>query len=133
MDDLHAIVADLVRMKNVTGVQEIAERHLRAGDAAFVADLGIALWQVYGRDSAPWQHSSVFDHLLRLMILTPGTIEQALRLISVIPHGHQSRYVAALLASAHSGAELEHVFKDEVCAELRACLLHELVLRGGEV
>ena len=133
-DDPQAIAVRLVGMENVTGVWEIAERRLEAGDATFVADLGIALWQQYGNDPAPpWQYRSAFDRMLRLLTLTPGTIEQALRLISVTIDRRRTRYAASLLASAHPAADPATVFSGDASDELRVCLLHELALRGTEV
>jgi hypothetical protein len=132
-DDPRALAAGLAGRDDVTGLWEIAERHLHAGDAAFVADLGIAMWRRHGKDtSPPWQFRSAFDRMLRLLTLTPGTLDQALRLIAVSPDRRRARYAASLLASAHSAAELEIVLRGSAAQELRACLAHELVLRGAE-
>lgn len=133
-DSLQKIVDGLVRLESVTGIWEIADRRLAAGDPAFVADLGVALWHRYGNDPAPpWQYGSAFDHMLRLLTLTPGTIQPALRLMSVTIGRRQARYAASLLASAHPAAGLEAVFSGNASEELRACLLQELVLRGADV
>jgi hypothetical protein len=128
------LAATLTQLENVTGVWDLIESRLRAGDANFVVDLGIALWRRYGTDAVPpWQFRSVFDRTLRLLTLTSGTIEHAVRLISVVPDRRKIRYAASLLASAHTVAELGLVFDAGRSEELRACLTQELVLRGVEV
>ncbi|MDG4826945.1 DUF6183 family protein [Asanoa sp. WMMD1127] len=133
-DDPRAIARRLPGVADVTGLWAIAERRLAAGDATFVTDLGIALWQRYGNEpEPPWQYRSLFDHVLRLLALTPGPVEHALRLISVAVDRRQVRYAASLLASAHSAAELRAVFDGPAPEELRACVLHEMVLRGDDV
>ncbi|MFV2028166.1 DUF6183 family protein, partial [Micromonospora sp. LOL_028] len=127
-------MAGLAGLGDVTAVLALAERRLRTGDASFVADLGIAVWRSYGGDTTvPWQHRSVFDRTLRLLTLTPGAIDQAVRLIAVVQDRRQIRYAASLLASAHTAADLAAVFDADGSEELRACLLQELVLRGAEV
>ncbi|MFV2009405.1 DUF6183 family protein [Micromonospora sp. LOL_027] len=133
-DDPRSIVAGLAESGDVTGVKEFAEKHLQAGDARFVADLGIAMWRRFGGDTtAPWQYRSVFNRTLRLLTLTPGVTDQAVRLISVVQDRRQVRYAASLLASAHTVTDLGVVFDAGRSEELRACLLQELVLRGAKV
>ena len=122
--DPDIIAAGITELDDVTGVWAVADR----GDADFVADLGLALWAAHGSDpSPPWQYQSVFDRVVRLLTLTPGPLDPAVRLISVTVDRRPARYVASLLASAHSAAELA-AFDD--MPELRACLRQELVLRG---
>ena len=134
MDDPGEIAAGLTSLDDVTGVWATADRHVAAGDAGFVADLGIALWQAYGNDPRPpWQYGSAFDHLLRLLTMTPGTLEDALRLIAVTTDRRRCRYLASLLASAHPPEALGEVFSGPANEELRACVVQEVVLRGGAV
>jgi len=134
MDDIQALVEGLARLDDVHEVWATADRHLAAGDAAFVADLGIALWQRYGhQQTPPWQYRSVIDHVLRQLTLTPGVLDQALRFMAVAVNRRRTRYAASLLASAHSAADLEAVFGGAASEELRACLVHEIALRGGVV
>ncbi|MGC5051212.1 DUF6183 family protein [Micromonospora sp. DT48] len=133
-EDPRDIAATVTELHDVTRVHELAERRLGAGDARFVADLGIALWRRYaGQAVSPWQYRSVFDSVLRLLTLTPGVVDQAARLVSVVQDRHTTRYAASLLASAHSPADLGVVFDAGRSEELRACVLQELVLRGAEV
>ncbi|MEU2059862.1 DUF6183 family protein [Streptomyces sp. NPDC013455] len=137
-DCIQDIVTTLPELKSVTGVWEEADRRLTRGDAAFVADLGIALAGAYGEDAGRiWQYRSVFDHLLRLLATTPGpgNVAQALRLVSSggAAEGKLDRYTASLLASGHPAEELAVAFSAEASEELRACLVHELVLRGAGV
>ncbi|MFD7922307.1 DUF6183 family protein [Streptomyces sp. NPDC059740] len=137
-DRIEQIVAKLPDQKSVTGVWEVAERHLALGDAAFLADLGIALAGVYGSDASRIrQYGSVFDYLLRLLATTPGPdhVAEALRLVSGTETADSDldRYAASLLASSHPVEELAVAFTGEASEELRACLVHELVLRGADV
>lgn len=125
-------------LKSVTNIWKVAERRLAQGDASFLADLGIALAGTYGSDSRPiWQYGSVFDHLLRLLATTPGpgNVPQALRLVSSAQTADRKldRYAASLLASSHPAEELAYAFTGHASEELRACLVHELVLRGADV
>ncbi|GIJ22358.1 DUF6183 family protein [Micromonospora lutea] len=118
----------------MTRIHELAERRLGAGDASFVADLGIALWHRYAAEAvSPWQFRSVFDRVLRLLTLTPGVTDQAVRLVGGVQDRRTTRYAASLLASAHGTTDLGVVFDAGRSEELRACLLQELVLRGAEV
>ncbi|GAB3841213.1 DUF6183 family protein [Dactylosporangium cerinum] len=135
MDDSpEAVAARLEGMDRVQDVWALAERRLTAGDAAFVADLGIAMWQRYGRQPVPpWQYHSAFDRMLRLLTLQTPAVDEALRLISVTLDPRRVRFAAALLASAHTPADLAPVLDGAGSDELRACVLHELVVRGAEV
>ncbi|MFJ2936668.1 DUF6183 family protein [Streptomyces sp. NPDC087219] len=137
-DRIQKIVTKLAGLKSVTDVWKVAERRLAQGDASFLADLGIALAATYGSDPRPiWQYGSVFDHLLRLLATTPGpgNVAQALRLVSSagVADRKLDRYAASLLASSHPAEELADAFTGHASEELRACLVHELVLRGADV
>lgn len=142
-EKIEKIVAKLPRMKDVSTVAALAERRLEDGDATFVADLGIALNRTYGAEGDRlWQYRSLFGTLLRLLTVTPGqhNIEQGLRLTATTESGRrsQSRHVASLLASSHPPHDLTVVFAGgtshgHACEELRACLVHELVLRGVDI
>jgi hypothetical protein len=133
--DPQAVAARLPDLADVSEVWRLAQRRLRSGDAAFVAELGIALWQRYGQQPAvPWQYRSVSDRILRLLCLHPGALTEAVRLTAATAQGRQIRYAASLLASAHTPAALDQIVAGEAGAtELRACLLQELVLRGAAV
>ncbi|MGW3339268.1 DUF6183 family protein [Streptomyces sp. NPDC001009] len=135
IERIQKIVAELPNLEDVTGVYTMADDRLAQGDAAFPADLGIALARTYGSSTRQaWQYRSVFDHLLRLLATTPGpdTAVQALRLVgSTKCAGRRlDRYAASLLASSHEAADLTAAFTGRASEELRACLVHELVLRG---
>ncbi|MFB8242978.1 DUF6183 family protein [Kitasatospora purpeofusca] len=124
-------------LRNVTGVWAAVDGRVARGDAAFAADLGIALAAAYGTGEHLWQHRSVFDHLLRLLTTTAGpeNVTQALRLVSSaeVTSEKLDRYTASLLASGHEAADLAEAFTGRASEELRACLVHELVLRGAVV
>ena len=143
VDRVQQIVATLPELTDVSGVCEVAERRLAEADAAFVAELGIALAE---RDRSVagqvWQYGHVFDHLLRLLATTPGqkNAEQALRLVAAARSAVRNRdpYMASLLASGQRPEDLAVVFAGGgvpggASEELRACLVHEMVLRGVEV
>ncbi|MEU6546388.1 DUF6183 family protein [Streptomyces sp. NPDC046859] len=125
-------------MTSVSDVWKTADRSLGRGDAAFVADLAIALAEVYASDTGRiWQYNSVFNYLLRLLATTPGSgnVAQALRLVSSAEAADRKldRYTASLLASSQPAEGLAVAFTGRAPEELRACLVHELVLRGVDV
>lgn len=133
-DQIQKIVTGLPDLTEVTGVWAVADGRVARGDAAFAADLGIALAETYGSRGQMWQYRSVFDHLLRLLATTAGpeNVTQALRLVSSaeVASRKLDRYTASLLASSHEVTELAAVFAGRASEELRACLVHELILRG---
>ncbi|MEU5426233.1 DUF6183 family protein [Streptomyces olivoreticuli] len=136
-DEIQRIVTELPDLKGVTGVWTVADDRVAQGDAAFAADLGIALARTYGSEGQMWQYKSVFDYLLRLLATTAGpeNVAQALRLVSSaeVASRKLDRYTASLLASSHEAADLAAAFTGRASEELRACLVHELVLRGAVV
>ncbi|MFG2310859.1 DUF6183 family protein [Streptomyces sp. NPDC048566] len=136
-DRIHEIVTDLPGLEDVTGVCAMVDERVAKGDAAFAGDLGVALAGAFGTAGRMWQFSSVFDHLLRLLATTTGTgnLTQALRLVAsdAVAHRQLDRYTASLLASGHAATDLAEAFTGRASEELRACLVHELVLRGVAV
>ncbi|WP_042376673.1 DUF6183 family protein [Streptacidiphilus melanogenes] len=137
-DQIQKIVSDLPALNQVTGVWDVADRRLAAGDGGFVADLGLALVKASRSDAdgRTWQYRSVLDHLVRLLALTPGAenVVHLLRLASALEVGRRGRvpYLASLLASGQRPADLAEVFRHRAPEELRACLVQELALRGVE-
>ncbi|WP_030019670.1 DUF6183 family protein [Streptomyces monomycini] len=133
-EQIQKIVTELPSLEDVTGVWAAVDDRFAQGDAAFPADLGIALARTYGSEGQMWQYSSVFDHLLRLLATTAGpeSAAQALRLVSSaeVTGRKLDRYTASLLASNHKARDLTVAFTGHASEELRACLVHELVLRG---
>ncbi|MGI5239951.1 DUF6183 family protein [Dactylosporangium sp. CA-139066] len=133
-DDPEALIDGLAERENVTALWELADRRVAGGDGAFVAGLGIALWRRYGgQPYPPWQYRSIFDRVVRLLALSPGTVADAVRLLAVVGEGRPLRFSAALLASGHGAGQLQPALGAAAPNELRACLLHELVLRGSDV
>jgi hypothetical protein len=142
-NQIRKIEAELPGLKDVTGVWEVADRRFAQGDAAFVADLGVALAMRYGSSAdRMWQYRSVFDHLLRLLTTTAGpeNVTQALRLIYVAESNDPklNRYAASLLASGQVAEDVASAFTGlgspgGNSEDLRACLIHEMVLRGVTV
>ncbi|MET8544873.1 DUF6183 family protein [Kitasatospora sp. NPDC004799] len=138
MDDrIPRIVAELPGLKSFEGVWALAGERVAQGDAAFVADLGIALARRYGTRGRAWQFSGVLDRLLRLLAGTAGAenAAQALRLVATaeVTSRELDRSTASLLASGQEPADLAAAFTGRASEELRACLVHELVLRGVAV
>jgi len=129
-------------VKNVNDVCAAAEARLGAADAAFLGDLGVALAERFAGSERVWQYRSVFDRLLRLLAATPGSanLVQALRLVSAARACGRSleRYAASQLAAGHAPTDLAAVLFGGggavgAAEELRACVVHELVLRGVAV
>ncbi|MDP9868654.1 MULTISPECIES: DUF6183 family protein [Streptosporangium] len=142
-DSIKQTVEALSGMDDVNSVRDLAERRLTQGDAVFVADLGIALFKRFGASSNPiWQYRSVFNSVLRLLTVAAGRehMEQTLRLLAVVGEGDRkkARYLASLLGSNHSAEDLAQVFAGGLRSgggleELRACLVHELILRDSVI
>ncbi|MFJ8442084.1 DUF6183 family protein [Kitasatospora griseola] len=132
-DRIARIVADLPRLNDVNSVCATARKQLARGDAAFLAELGLALAGHLDEGGPKWQYRSVFDHLVRLLAARPGAenVRQALRLLAAVPDS--VRLAASLLASGHRPADLAAAFTGPASNELRACLVHELILRGVDL
>ncbi|MDR7275907.1 DUF6183 family protein [Catenuloplanes atrovinosus] len=137
VDRIQKIVTELPDLTDVTGVWAVADSRVAQGDAAFAADLGIALARKYGSSKQMWQYRSAFDHLLRLLATTagPDNVIQALRLVSSaeVAGKKLDRYTASLLASGQEATHLAAAFTGRASEELRACLVQELILRGVAV
>ncbi|MGW8363650.1 DUF6183 family protein, partial [Streptomyces wedmorensis] len=137
-EDIQKIVAELPGLTDVSGVKPIVDERVARGEAAFAADLGIAL-SAAGKAAEPsaWQYEAVLEHLLRLLATTPGpgNAAQALRLVASAfdSSGKGARYPASLLATGHAAEDLVQAFTGAASDELRSCLLQELVLRGAPV
>ncbi|MFF2655851.1 DUF6183 family protein [Kitasatospora sp. NPDC058032] len=102
-------------------------------------NLGIGLAR-HHRSAAEFDR--LFDRLVRLLAVTPGAghVGQLLRMLAAAgpDDPERDRYLASVLAACRRPADLAVVFDDGdtaavVSEELRACLLHELVLRGVPV
>ncbi|WP_433046928.1 DUF6183 family protein [Dactylosporangium sp. CS-033363] len=129
-----AIAAGIAEREHVQDVLKLAQRRIATGRPAFAAELGIALWRRYGLDERPpWQYRSALDRIVRLLCLSPGTVPEAVRLSTVIGEGRPVRLAAALLAGGHQPEELGPALGGDAPGELRACLVHELALRGRPV
>ncbi|MDI3403870.1 DUF6183 family protein [Streptomyces cavernicola] len=132
------IVARLHEMQDIHAVWAFAEHVHAYGDVALTADFGIALTEAFrpgGRQ--PWPYRCVFDHVLRLVAATPGRagVVQALRLVRApeVAGRALDRSTAALLAFQQPPEHLAAAFTGHASEELRACLVHELVLRDVQL
>ncbi|MFI6774440.1 DUF6183 family protein [Nocardia sp. NPDC050412] len=137
--EIARIVRTLPKLSNISEVREVAEQRLADGDGEFLVELGVAIAEAYATETDPmWQYTGVFDHLLRMLIMTPGPnhVTGALRIIAASrPSKRRARYLASLLASSLSTEDAVAAFAEAgvagaISEELRACLLHEIVLRG---
>ncbi|GAA4837279.1 DUF6183 family protein [Kitasatospora terrestris] len=135
-DEIAEIAAGLPELKDVRELCGMLSRRVERGDLGFVGDLGVELAGMR-RDPAAWQDRTVLDHVLRLLATTAGaeSVAQVLRVVSrAVPGGPApARHVAAMLAADQRPEDLAQAFTDAVPQELRACLLHELLLRGAAV
>ncbi|MFE6872400.1 DUF6183 family protein [Kitasatospora sp. NPDC057692] len=138
-DELSRILTTPLTSRNALKLERLARRRLKHGEAAFVADLGIGLAR-HHRSAAEFE--GLFDRLARLLAVTPGAepVGQLLRMLAAAGPGdpEHARYVASVLASCQRPADLAVVFEEAgeagaAAEELRACLVHELVLRGAPV
>lgn len=125
-------------LQNLEEVCGQAERRLAEGDAVFAADLAIAAKAESSKDAARevWQYDAVFDFLLRLLATTRGRrhVEQALRVLAAAERSERkrARLLASMLAGSQAPEDLAPAFAggdSGLAEELRACLVHELVLR----
>ncbi|WP_406111557.1 DUF6183 family protein [Kitasatospora purpeofusca] len=142
-DELPKLLTTPMTDRNAQTLERLARRRLKRGGAAFVADLGIGLAQRHRSMPAHSDASAVFDDLfdslVRLLAATrgPGHVDELLRLLAAgrPEDPEHDRFVASLLASCQVPADLAVVYEEGVAVseELRACLLHELVLRGVPV
>jgi hypothetical protein len=119
---------------------EAVERHAAEGNAASVGRLGGRLAERHTAAAELLRsHERDLAHVLRVLALTPGRagVEELLRLFEEHPAATAHvgpRLAASLLAEAQPVADLADVVFDrdgrDRLDELRACLFHELVLRG---
>jgi hypothetical protein len=138
-DQIREIVDSLPKVKDVKEIWNTAEARLVSGDPSFLGDLGVAIVARFGVGQGFWQARGVFDRLLRLLAITPGeeNLIQALRLISAAHSCGRKleRYAASQLAAGQPPTDLAAVVfggsggEGDASEELRACLIHELVLR----
>jgi len=104
-EEIQKLVASLPGMSDVNNVRDLVEQRVEHGDAAFAADLGIALFNVYGAANSPiWQYRSVVDAILRLLVITAGAedLGPALRLIGASSAGDRKRVVRGVAARLES-------------------------------
>lgn len=146
-DQIREIVDSLPNVKDLRKVWKVVDGRMAAGDASFIGDLGVALAARFGegdRADAVWQYRGVYEHLLRLLALEAGpeNLTQVLRLVSADPSAPQrkrERYVASLLAAGQRPEDIAALAfggggsTAGATDELRACLVHELVLRDVAV
>ncbi|MER5968917.1 DUF6183 family protein [Streptomyces sp. NPDC002055] len=118
---------------------DTAEGWARQGDAERVGALGRVLAERYeAAAKAVRGLDSQLGHLMRVLALTPGRpfVEQLLvlhRESRERPEGMRPRLLASLIAEGQPLRDAAYVLSDEATRsgdELRACLYHELLLRG---
>ncbi|MFF2149037.1 DUF6183 family protein [Kitasatospora sp. NPDC058190] len=139
---IEQLVAGLAGSYEVGEVCRLLDAHLAGGDTAYLAEFGAALNARFGSGRAGAEHQYLFDRILWDVVTRPGRVhvERALGLglATRSRSGRPVRRAAAVLAEHQRPSALAGVFEaapDDATApeELRACLLHELVLRGAPV
>ncbi|MEV7026794.1 DUF6183 family protein, partial [Kitasatospora sp. NPDC093558] len=136
---IEQLVDGLAGQELIGDVLDLLDEHLRRGDADFVAEFGAALHARYGAGENGSEHHYLFSLLLWNLATTHrrDAIAHALRLgFATRSEGRRpERRAAAALAANQSPRDLAQVFTPGEVAyantpdELRACLVHELVLR----
>ncbi|MEU8522865.1 DUF6183 family protein [Streptomyces sp. NPDC048577] len=137
------IVSKLPETRDVNSVWAELDRRMADGDVSFLGDLGVELVRRSLSASARvWQYESVLDRAIRLFALAPGGsgVVQLLRVVAGEDRSarKRARYVASLIASAQDVDGLRPLFRGArsgagASNELRACTVHELVVRGVEL
>lgn len=117
-----------------------AEQRAAQGDVSYLRELGSQLADRYESVTAQArEYARQLAHVVRVLALTPGrdSLVQLLRLLdekNPPGHGCLPSFVASLLAEHHQVTDLAATVFDrserDGLDELRACLFHELVLRG---
>ncbi|MFF7205429.1 DUF6183 family protein [Streptomyces sp. NPDC008141] len=122
-----------------------AEQRAAQGDASYVRELGS---QLSDRHAAAVEQVRNYErqlaHVVRVLAITPGrdSLVQLLQLLNekrptTTSSGVLPRFVASLLAEHRQVADLAATVFDrstwDQLDELRACLFHELVLRGVDI
>ncbi|MEV5880412.1 DUF6183 family protein [Streptomyces sp. NPDC052101] len=121
-----------------------AEQRAAQGDLSFVRKLGS---QLADRHAAALEQARAYEHqlahVIRVLALTPGhdSLTQLLRLLEDKPQAGthpdlRTPFVASLLAEHQQVTDLVATVFDrrewKKLDELRACLFHELLLRGAD-
>ncbi|MFB7666346.1 DUF6183 family protein [Kitasatospora sp. NPDC056138] len=141
-DRVGRLVDGLAGREFVGDVCMLLDEHLERGDTAFLAAFGAALRARYRSDAEDGEHRYLFNRVLWALSTTPGreNVGHALRLglAARSRPGRPLRRAAAVLAAHQPPEELAALFipaRSDAGApdELRACLIHELVLRGAPV
>ncbi|MQS16159.1 hypothetical protein F7Q99_29000 [Streptomyces kaniharaensis] len=136
------LVEGLAGQDAVGDVCRLLDEHLERGDTAYLAEFGAALHTRYGSGRAGAEHQYLFDRILWDVVTTPGPENVGyalwLGLATRSRSGRPVRRAAAVLAAHQPLAALAGVFAGDRASEtapeeLRACLVHELVLRGAPI
>ncbi|MBV6699745.1 DUF6183 family protein [Kitasatospora aureofaciens] len=141
VDRIEQLVDQLAGRELVGDVCMLLDEHLERRDTAFLADFGAALHARYG-SGAGGEHQYLFNRILWDVTTAPGreNVGHALRLGLATRSSSRRpvRRAAAVLAAHQSPQDLAPVFApgttyDAASDELRACLIHELVLRDAPI
>ncbi|MFM9369910.1 DUF6183 family protein [Streptomyces sp. Da 82-17] len=134
---MREVLDGLPEARDVNPVYAVVDEAHARGDVQFLGQLGCALGELWGPERQSWPYRSVFDHVLRRLATTPGreNVVQALRLVALpkVARRGLDRTTASMLASEQPPEHLAAAFTERASEELRACLVHELVLRGVPV
>ncbi|MER7756247.1 DUF6183 family protein [Kitasatospora sp. NPDC097643] len=141
-ETIEQLVAGLAGHFEVGDVCRLLDEHLERGDTGYLAEFGAALHTRYGSGTAGAEHQYLFDRILWDVVTAPGpqnvTLAMRLGLATRARTRLPARRAAAVLAEHRRPADLAVLYApgrayDDTPDELRACLIHELVLRGVPV
>ncbi|MGA5820381.1 DUF6183 family protein [Kitasatospora sp. NPDC094028] len=123
-------------------VHQFLDPYAARGDTAYLTEFAAALHARFGSGRAGAEHRFLFDRILWDVTTARGRahVDRALSLglATRVRDGLPGRRTAAVLAQYQPADALGGVFAadreaGDVAEELRACLVHELVLRGKPV
>ncbi|MDN3294296.1 DUF6183 family protein [Streptomyces ficellus] len=131
----------------VTALGQEIDGRAAAGEFAWIGDLGAEIAsRAAGVKDSQWYYDVVFDRVQRALAAHPG--RESLRTLVRLPlslrqedpqRTSAERRLAALVAGGHRADDVDPVvFGEEsgrypLSHEFKACLLHELVLKGAPV
>ncbi|MFD3746772.1 DUF6183 family protein [Nocardia sp. NPDC058633] len=130
--EIDHIIGEFPQLTDFRGIRDRIERSVAAGDIEFVVALGSTAAATYGARN--W----IVDDCSRTLLhaSTPEKVAAALRIVAATkPEKKQAGPLAARLAGSLEPEDAIAAFAQAgavgpIADELRACLLHEFILRG---
>ncbi|MGW4633544.1 DUF6183 family protein [Nocardia sp. NPDC004415] len=128
--EIERIVRVVARDQFDAESQQFVDERVAEGDFGFVVSLAEALATAHGPDQY------LVDYAVRALLAAPGGASAALQVVAVMRvRKERVRRIAALVAGSLGHDDAVAAFgaaglAGPIADELRACLLHELILRG---